>query len=117
MLEFIMYWGDEEVGRASAVFEKGKKTAYIACIEVRRKYRGRGFGKRLVGIVEKEARVRGYTNIWLISGYDTLGFWSKLGYVRVVRSGIKTAQFRKRLVPYATRRRTLQKDNQVSKCL
>jgi ribosomal protein S18 acetylase RimI-like enzyme len=45
------------------------------------KYRGKGFGKRLIEIAEKEARRRGVKNVYLDTwSFQAPGFYEKLGY-------------------------------------
>ena len=54
---------------------------FVQWFWVDEKYRGKGFGRRLIGAAEDEARKRGVTNVYLDTfSFQAADFYRKLGY-------------------------------------
>jgi ribosomal protein S18 acetylase RimI-like enzyme len=54
---------------------------FVQFVWIDDKYRGKGFGERLIEAAEKEARKRGAKNVYLDTfSFQAPGFYEKLGY-------------------------------------
>jgi predicted GNAT family N-acyltransferase len=75
--------------------------AKVERVAVRSRYRGRGLGRRLMGLAESYARTRGHDEAVLHAQTAVEGFYAALGYERVggefPEAGIPHVEMRKRL--------------------
>lgn len=78
---------------------KGKRTgdAGISVLCVDSRFKGRGFGKRLVKEFEKQAKKRGSKTIKLGSRDESIGFYKSLGYKPSILIQIKKSKFNKKI--------------------
>jgi ribosomal protein S18 acetylase RimI-like enzyme len=74
-----------------------KNTLYIEQIEIKKKLRGRGYGRKLYQKVENFARNLGIDFIQLDSEREAVGFWHKIGFkdLNIVYYQNKTAMLKK----------------------
>lgn len=57
------------------------KAFFLECVAVKESLRGRGLGRRLVAVLEEEARKRGASEIWALARAPA--FFERVGYRRV----------------------------------
>jgi len=98
---FVAYDGDRPVGTAR-LREPTPGVAKLERVAVRRPYRGRGLGRRLVRAVEDLAREAGMDEAVLHAQTRLVDFYANLGYRRTgdefEEAGIPHVEMRKALV-------------------
>lgn len=70
---------DKVVGTGRLVIENNK--GRIGRLAVRAEFRGRGIGKAIMLRMEKEARLKGLSELYFHAQVHALGFYEKLGYI------------------------------------
>ncbi len=74
-------------------YESDKNTALIGRVVVLPEYRGKRLGSRVITEAEKWIKELGYGSIIIDSRIEAVGFYEKLGYVRVDNEVIKSWSF------------------------
>jgi ElaA protein len=78
-VHFLAVEGDEPVGTARLRIIGDKAKAQR--VAVRKSWRGRGIGAKVMAALEHEARTRGAAKVTLSSQTHALPFYARLGYV------------------------------------
>ena len=74
----VLYLGGFPVGTGRIFDENGK--AHIGRIAVQKDYRGKGNGTKIINVLEKYAKEKGYKECVLSAQLSAQGFDEKLGY-------------------------------------
>lgn len=82
---FTMYDGDQAVGRVwlKANFDRPVKSGFVFDVEVKEEFRGKGYGKQIMLLIEEKARELGLKSIGLhVFGYNTVAkkLYETVGY-------------------------------------
>ena len=76
----LLLWEGEEPAGTGRIYWKDRQTAGLGRIAVRKPWRGRGTGRRLLEAMEKKARELGATKAELDAQCRVIGFYEKCGY-------------------------------------
>jgi ribosomal protein S18 acetylase RimI-like enzyme len=82
---FTLYDGDQAVGRVwlKANVDRPVKSGFIFDVEIKEEFRGKGYGKQIMLLIEEEARELGLMSIGLhVFGYNTVAknLYEGIGY-------------------------------------
>lgn len=94
-------WKPLIVKAFDARYPDGESIASLWRVYVRKDERGRGLGRSLTALAEREAERLGFTHMYLHASSDaaaTLGFWRSAGYAEIGEFG-DSIHFDKRLEP------------------
>lgn len=89
---FVASENGKFVGASSGLAQKNNKQYgkyfYLSDFLVEKKYRKRGYGKKLLELLEKKIKLLGIEYIWTwTAGYEGLEFYKKQGYGRFAKFG------------------------------
>lgn len=89
-LGFVATDGDKYVGSSSGLAQKseGRYCAYfyLSDLLVEKEYRGNGYGKKLLKLLEDKVKSLGIDNIWTwTADYEAASFYLKQGYTTFTR--------------------------------
>ena len=71
------FWDNEDF----LGFGRAKKDGWITHISIDKKHQGKGFGGRMLSILEEKLKVQGFKEIYLNSRPEVLKFYTKYGWV------------------------------------
>ena len=82
---FTLYDGDQAVGRVwlKANVDRPVKSGFIFDVEIKEEFRGKGYGKQIMLLIEEKARELGLMSIGLhVFGYNTVAknLYEGIGY-------------------------------------
>ena len=82
---FTMYDGDQAVGRVwlKANLDRPVKSGFIFDVEIKEEFRGKGYGRQIMLLIEEKARELGLKSIGLhVFGYNTVAkkLYESVGY-------------------------------------
>ena len=82
---FTMYDGDQAVGRVwlKANLDRPVKSGFIFDVEIREEFRGKGYGRQVMALIEEKARELGLQSIGLhVFSYNTTAkhLYESVGY-------------------------------------